>query len=328
MKAGLFVNQGNLGDFNGWEPRAAWDRALAVARLAERLGFAALWVPDHVANLPGHEAAGAAAAADGGGDFTLDPFTLLAALAIETRTPSLGHLVTCSPFRNPALVAKAISTIDVASGGRAVCAVGAGWNRREFDAYGIPYGSTGERLAILRDHLEILTRMFAPGTATFDGEHARVVEAPNEPKGFGATPGGGGEIRSGHEVRSGEDVPGGDPSRRIPILVGGNGPEVTWRLAARFADELNLDYLTADQVAKALPVIRARCEEIGRDPETLRVSALANLPDSRAARVEALAHYRSLGLVRLDRIDARIAASDEPLLAYVEELAAAGVGLG
>lgn len=316
MKAGLFVNQGNLGDFNGWEPRAAWDRALAVARLAERLGFAALWVPDHVANLPGHE----------GDDFTLDPFTLLAALAIETRTPSLGHLVLCSPFRNPALVAKAISTIDVVSGGRAVCAVGAGWNRREFEAYGIPYGSTGERLATLRDHLEILTRMFAPGTASFEGEHARVVDAPNEPKGFGAMPGGAHDVAGG-DVPGGHDVPGG-PGRRIPILVGGNGPEVTWRLAARFADELNLDYLTADRVAEALPVIRARCEEIGRDPETLRVSALANLPSSRAARIEALAHYRSLGLVRLDRIDARMAASDEPLLAYVEELAEAGVELG
>jgi len=303
MKAGLFVNQGNLGDFNGWEPRAAWDRALAVARLAERLGFAALWVPDHVANLPGHEAASNDAAAGRGADFTLDPFTLLAAVALATRTPTIGHLVMCSPFRNPALVAKAISTIDVASGGRAVCAVGAGWNRREFDAYGINYGSTGERLAILRDHLEILTRMFAPGTATFEGEHARVMDAPNEPKGAG-------------------------PSRRIPILVGGNGPEVTWRLAARYAEELNLDYLTADQVAAAMPVIRSRCEEIGRDPDTLPVSVLVNLPhDSRQGRIEALAHYGSLGLVRVDRIDRRNAVSDEPLLAHVEELAAAGIEL-
>lgn len=293
MKAGLFVNQGNLGDFNGWEPRAAWDRALAVARLAERQGFAALWVPDHVANLPGHESVG--------GDFTLDPFTLLSAVAIATRSPTIGHLVMCSPFRNPALVAKALSTVDVASGGRAVCGVGAGWNRREFDAYGIPFPPTRERLAILREHLEVLTRMFGPGTATFEGERARVAVAPNEPK-------------------------GADDARRIPILVGGNGPEVTWRLAARYADELNLDDLTADQVAAALPVIRSRCEEIGRDPDTLPVSVLGNLPhESRQGRIEALAHYGALGLVRVDRIDRRNAASDEPLLAYAEELVEAGV---
>ncbi len=295
MKAGLLVNQGNIGDYNGWEPRAAWDRSIAVAQLAERLGFSALWVPDHIANLPGAE--------QPGGDFTLDAFVLLSALAAATTAPTLGHLVMCSPFRNPALVAKAMSTIDVASNGRAICAVGAGWNRREFDAYGVPYGTVGERLAELREHLEILTRMFEPGPATFHGERARVEDAPNEPK----------------SARAG---------RRVPILVGGNGPEVTWRLAARYADELNLDYLTADQVEAALPVIRSRCEEIERDPDSLRVSVLVNLPPgSREGRIEALAHYRSLGLVRVDRIDRRNAASDEPLLAYAEELKAAGIEL-
>ncbi len=301
MKAGLFVNQGNLGDFNGWEPRRAWDRAITVARLADRLGFAALWVPDHVANLPGHE--------EPGGDFTFDSFVLLSALALATTRPTIGQLVMCGPFRNPAFVAKAISTIDVASGGRAICGVGAGWNRREFDAYGVLFPPTRERLALLREQLEILTRMFGPGLATYEGERLRVVDAPNEPKGADPDPAGGGE------------------ARRIPILVGGNGPEVTWRLAARFADELNLDYLTPEQVAAAIPVIRSRCEEIDRDPETLRVSVLGNLPDSREGRIDALARYRELGLVRVDRIDRRIAASNEPLLAYVEELRAAGVEL-
>lgn len=294
MKAGLFVNQGNLGDFNGWEPRRAWDRALAVARLAERLGFSALWVPDHVTNLPGHE--------EPGGDFTLDAFVLLSALAIATTQSTLGHLVMCAPFRNPAFVAKTMSTIDVASGGRAVCAVGAGWNRREFDAYGVPFPAVGVRLAELREQLEILTRMFGPGTATFEGEHVRVHDAPNVPKAAW-------------------------DGRRVPILVGGNGPEVTWRLAARYADELNLDYLPPDQVEAAIPIIRSRCEEIGRDPDTLAISALGSLDGPPAERVERLIAYRELGLVRIDRIDRRNAVSDEPLLEYVEELRAAGVEL-
>ena len=294
MKAGLFVNQGNHGDFNRWDARSAWDRAIAVAWLAERHGFAALWVPDHVANMPGLE--------EPGGDFTLDAFVLLSAVALATTRPTVGHLVLCSPFRNPALVAKAISTVDVASGGRAVCGVGAGWNRREFDAYGVPFPAVGERLAILREHLEVLSRMFGPGPASFAGERVRVENAPNEPK-------------------------SADPGRRVPILVGGNGPNVTWRLAAQFADELNLDYLTADQVAVALPILRSRCEEIDRDPDSLAVSVLGNFPDSRSGRIETLSRYRELGLVRVDRIDRRYAASDEPLLEYVDELHAAGVEL-
>ncbi len=292
MKAGLFVNQGNLGDFDGWEARAAWDRAIAVARLGDRLGFAALWVPDHVANLPGHA----------GDDFTLDPFVLATAVAAATSRPTVGHLVMCGPFRNAGLVAKAISTLDVASGGRAVCAVGAGWHRREFDAYGIPFTTTRERLALLREQLEVLTRMFAPGTATFAGERIQVTDAPNVPK-------------------------AASPARRIPILVGGNGPEVTWRLAARYADELNLDYLTPEEVAAALPVIRSRCDEIGRDPATLPVSVLGALDGPRDSRRARLAAYRDLPLARVDRIDQRFAASDEPLLEYAEDLRSAGFDL-
>lgn len=295
MKAGLIVNQGNLGDFNGWEPRRAWDRSMAIARLAEDLGFDALWAPDHVMNLPGHRSGE-------GLDFTLDPFVQLSGIAAVTSRVTLGHLVMCAPFRHPALVAKALSTLDVASGGRVVCAVGAGWHRPEFDAYGIPFPSTAERLAILREHLEVLTRMFGPGRSTFEGERVRVVDSPNEP-------------------------PSADAGRRIPIIVGGNGPQVTWRLAARYADELNLDALLPDEIAAALPVIAARCEEIDRDPATLRVSALGDLPADRNRRLEDLARIRELGLVRLDLIDRRIAESDEPLLAYAEELHATGVEL-
>ena len=103
-----------------------------------------------------------------------------------------------------------------------------------------------ERLAILADHLEIISRMLGPGRATYEGKHASVHDAIHEPKGL--------------------------QEPRIPIMVGGNGPKVTWRLAARFADELNLDALMPEEVAQALPVIAERCREIDRDPATLRVS--------------------------------------------------------
>jgi alkanesulfonate monooxygenase SsuD/methylene tetrahydromethanopterin reductase-like flavin-dependent oxidoreductase (luciferase family) len=96
-----------------------------------------------------------------------------------------------------------------------------------------------ERLAILSDHLEVISRMLGPGHATFAGQYASVEDAIHEPKSAGD---------------------------RIPVLIGGNGPKVTWRLAARFADELNLDAMMPDELEGALPVIASRCEEIGRDP--------------------------------------------------------------
>ena len=132
------------------------------------------------------------------------------------------------------------------SGGRAILGIGAGWKEDEWLAYGYGFPPAPERLAVLADQLEIITRMLAPGRATWEGTYAHVRDAIHEPKGL--------------------------QRPRIPILVGGNGPKVTWRLAARFADELNLDALTPDRVEAALPVIRERCAEVGRDPATLSVS--------------------------------------------------------
>jgi alkanesulfonate monooxygenase SsuD/methylene tetrahydromethanopterin reductase-like flavin-dependent oxidoreductase (luciferase family) len=115
--------------------------------------------------------------------------------------------------------------------------------------------------------------MLAPGRATYRGQHAHVIDAVHEPKGAHGP---------------------------VPILVGGNGPQVTWRLAARFADELNLDALMPAQVRDALPVIRERCEEIGRDPASLKVSVYIWGPPSDVSpgqeRVERLLEYAETGL--------------------------------
>ena len=162
-----------------------------------------------------------------------EPFAELAALAVETRRAQIGHLVLSASYRNPGLTAKAISTIDVISGGRAILGIGAGWKEDEWLAYGYGFPPAPERLAVLADQLEIITRMLGPGRATWEGTHASVHDAIHEPKGL--------------------------QQPRIPIVVGGNGPKVTWRLAARFADELNLDTLTPARIEAALPVIRERC---------------------------------------------------------------------
>ena len=187
----------------------------------------------------------------------------------------LGHLVASAAYRNAGLHAKAISTIDVISGGRVILGIGAGWKQDEWIAYGYTFPDARTRLAILEDHLEIITRMLAPGRATYSGAHAHVIDAIHEPKGM--------------------------QSPRIPIVVGGNGPKVTWRLAARFADELNLDALPPAEVARAIRVIAQRCEEVGRDPATLAVSlhiwGAADAPAG-ALRQERLQEYAAIGVSR------------------------------
>jgi alkanesulfonate monooxygenase SsuD/methylene tetrahydromethanopterin reductase-like flavin-dependent oxidoreductase (luciferase family) len=264
-----------------------------AARQAEALGFESLWVYDHFQVDPPLIDAP-----------VFEPFVELAAIAAETSRARLGHLVMAAAYRPAGLTAKMISTLDVISGGRMDLGIGAGWKRDEWEAYGYGFPSTRERLAILADHLEVITRMLGPGHATFSGRYASVVDAIHEPKSAG-----------GH----------------IPILIGGNGPKVTWRLAARFADELNLDAMLPAEVEAALPVIRARCEEIDRDPATLAISVhiwkeTASIPGRQ--RVDLLAGYREAGVDRVMGLDVGTATSDEALESFADDAGTAGVLLG
>jgi alkanesulfonate monooxygenase SsuD/methylene tetrahydromethanopterin reductase-like flavin-dependent oxidoreductase (luciferase family) len=219
----------------------------------------------------------------------------------------LGHIVICNGFRNPALVAKMAATMDVISGGRMELGIGAGWKRDEWLAYGYGFPDTAERLAALGDALEVVSRMLAPGRsvhATYDGRYARVEEAINLPK------------------------PIQQP--RIPIMVGGNGPNVTWRLAARFADEINVDGMGPAELRDALATIRSRCEEIGRDPASLRVSAhiwWERLGPAGAQRRALVDGYRELGVSRIMTLVRDAADSDEALEAFAEDCRAAGAEL-
>jgi alkanesulfonate monooxygenase SsuD/methylene tetrahydromethanopterin reductase-like flavin-dependent oxidoreductase (luciferase family) len=235
MKLGLSLPPGCDREYLGVDAATAWRRTVEVAQWAEDRGFESLWINDHMQVDPPVEEA-----------IIFEPFAELAALAVETRRARIGHLVLSAAYRNPGLTAKAISTIDVISGGRAILGIGAGWKEDEWLAYGYGFPEAPERLAILADQLEIISRMLDPGRATWEGIHASVHDAIHEPKGL--------------------------QQPRIPILVGGNGPKVTWRLAARFADELNLDAMTPERVEAALPIIRERCAEVGRAPETLKMS--------------------------------------------------------
>jgi alkanesulfonate monooxygenase SsuD/methylene tetrahydromethanopterin reductase-like flavin-dependent oxidoreductase (luciferase family) len=146
--------------------------------------------------------------------------------------------------------------------------------------------------------------MLGPGRATFDGSQARVSDAINVPKGV--------------------------QRPRVPVMVGGNGPNRTWRLAARYADELNLDWLSPAEVRDARRVIASRCEEIGRDPDTLRVSVNIGRTQSAVegrARVDLLRAYGDAGVDRVMTL-IRAAADDEGALArFADDCLAAGCEL-
>ncbi len=231
----------------------------------------------------------------------------MSALAAVTERIRLGHIVICTAFRNPALTAKMISTMDSISGGRMELGIGAGWKKDEWLAYGYGFPGTRERLDRLADDLEVITRMLDGDRhqhATYEGKVSRVRGAINVPKPI--------------------------QRPRVPIVVGGNGPNVTWRLAARHADELNVDGLSPEELAEALPVIRSRCEEIGRDPATLAVSVHVwgeDITGRGAQRVERLASYRELGVSRAIGLVRDSARTDEALEALVDDARAAGVEL-
>ncbi len=293
MKLGLIVPQGWTGEYNGWAASRAWSRTVEIARLADRVGLDSIWLFDHFHTDP-----------EPTDELTFESFTSLSALAALTSRVRLGHVVICAGFRQPSVVAKMVSTMDVFSGGRMELGIGAGWKEEEWLAYGFRFPSLGERLDALGDALGVISAMLGPGRATYEGEHASVHDAINLPKGL--------------------------QQPRIPIVVGGNGPNRTWRLAARYADELNLDGMSPDDVAAALPVIASRCEEIGRDPASLAVSVHVFWEDARepgAPRVELLGRYRELGITRAMTLLQASAARDEPILELVEDARAAGLEL-
>ena len=297
MKIGVIVPQGWTGEYDGWDALDGWRRTTEVARQADELGFESIWLFDHFHTVPRPT-----------DEITFESFTSLAALAALTERVRLGHIVICTAFRNPALTAKMISTMDAISGGRMELGIGAGWKKDEWVAYGYGFPETKVRLAALGDHLEVITRMLAGDKhkhAKFEGRYANVRDAINVPK------------------------PIQQP--RVPIMVGGNGPNVTWRLAARHADELNVDGMSPAEVTEAIPVIRSRCEEIGRDPASLSLSVhiwQGNVAPAGQARVDQIGAYGDTGVDRVMTMIRASTKSDEALASFADDVRAAGAELG
>jgi F420-dependent oxidoreductase-like protein len=293
MQVGLMAPQGWKGEYDGWDPAAAWANTVALARQAEELGFESLWVFDHFHTVPRPT-----------DEITFESFSVLAALATLTERVRIGHMVVCTGFRNPALTAKLSSTIDVISGGRFELGIGAGWKEDEWRAYGYGFPPIGERMATFGDHLEVITAMFAPGPATYEGTRASVKHAINNPKGL--------------------------QQPRIPIIVGGNGERVTAGYAIKYADELNYVFIDPPEVVERMAAVRERCETEGRDPATLRFSLYTRDEDMRDAgqvRVDLLGELAATGMERIVCFPTRWSPTLEAQAAFAEDCLAAGLSL-
>ena len=222
----------------GWEGATA-ETLAEVARAAEDAGFSSLWVMDHFVQIPqvGRE-----------WEDMLESYTTLGYLAGVTSRIRLGTLVTGVTYRNLAHLAKVVATLDVVSGGRALCGIGAGWFEREHALYGYDFPPLRERFARLEDALELLPLMWGKGSPRFEGRTITVPEATCYPRPL---------------------------QERIPILVGGSGEQRTLRLVARHADACNLTG-DAARVRHKLSVLRSWCETEGRDPAAVTVTHLGS----------------------------------------------------
>jgi F420-dependent oxidoreductase-like protein len=292
MQVGVLVPQGWKGEYDGWDPAEAWARSVELARQAEELGFESLWVFDHFHTVP-----------DPTDEITFESFSMLAALAMVTSRVRLGHMVICTAFRNPALTAKLASTIDVISGGRFEVGIGAGWKEDEWRAYGYGFPPISERIDVFTEHLEVITRMLAPGHATYEGRHVHVRDAINEPRGIQA---------------------------HIPLIVGGNGRQRTAGLAIRFADELNLVFIGPAETAARMADVRARCAAAGRDPATLRFSVYTRdeeFLDPGQQRADRIAAFAATGIDRLVCFPTKRQPTLEAQSRFAEDCRAAGVEL-
>jgi alkanesulfonate monooxygenase SsuD/methylene tetrahydromethanopterin reductase-like flavin-dependent oxidoreductase (luciferase family) len=239
VKIGLLLPDGYFNEFEGWTPTAAWNRILEVAQLGRRVGFESLWNGEHV--LAKWDPEG----------IEFDCVTVMTAVAATVPDVEIGFTVINSTFRNPAMTAKSAATMDTISGGRVILGLGAGFKENEARAFGHDFPDLKQRMAILAEHFEIVSRMTQRDAPpfTFEGEHASVENVINNPR------------------TGGRD--------HIPLLIGGHGRNVTFRLAARYCDEINIDVDLAD-MPESIDVLTDRCAEIGRDPATLTISTGTN----------------------------------------------------
>lgn len=248
-------------------PGALGPRLGEVARAADAAGYDSIWVMDHLFQIP---VVGAAE------EPMLEAYTTLGYLTANTARATLGTMVTGVTYRNPGLLAKQVTTLDVLSGGRAWLGIGAAWFEREHAGLGFDFPSLGTRFRMLEEALQVVKQMFdAAANGPYAGRYYSLAETLNSPP----------PLSRPHP----------------PILIGGQGEQKTLRLVAKYADAWNLvraDFATA---AHKLAVLRERCDEVGRDYDSIFKSALVRMdPGPQGERadelIDTLGRYRELGM--------------------------------
>jgi F420-dependent oxidoreductase-like protein len=239
VRFGVFVPQGWRMDLvEIQDPIEQYEAMTNAARAADQEpGWDSIWVFDHFHTVPTPEL-----------ETTFECWTITATLARDTTRVKVGQMVTCNGYRNPALLAKIASTVDVASHGRLYCGIGAGWYEHEWRAYGYDYPEIPERLARLSETCEIIHKMWSEPYSTFTGKYYRLEGAINEPKG----------VQKPHP----------------PLWIGGGGERVTLKLVAKWGDACNVGGDPAT-VRHKLEVLKQHCETVGRNyDEIIKSSGL------------------------------------------------------
>ena len=288
MKFGVSLPQGWTMDLVGiQDPIEAYEKMTEVAQVADESGFVSAWLVDHFHTIPRPSQ-----------EITFECWTSTAALARDTKNIRIGQMVTCNSYRNPALLAKMASTVDVLSHGRLNFGIGAGWYEHEYRAYGYEYPDAPERLRYLREAVQVILAMWTQEEAAFEGKYYQVRGAINQPKG----------VQKPH----------------IPLLIGGGGEKVTLKLVAQYGDACNVSGDLAT-ITNKFAVLKQHCENLGRDYSQIQrtsttVCAIGDTDEEAIAQIpEAI--RRQFG----DRIQGGLIGSPDTIRTRIAELEKAGV---
>lgn len=227
MKFSVFLPTGFAREFARIpDPVQAYNTLTNIALAAEAAGYETLWAPDHLTTIPPSH------------DMVFEAWSVITGLARDTSCIRLGQMVTGNGYRNPALLAKIASTVDVLSNGRLAFGVGAGWYEPDYVQYGYAFGSASERLRRLEEAVQIIRSLWTEPETTFQGTYYQVSAAVNEPKG----------VQKPH----------------VPLMIAGGGEKVTLRLVAQYADACNI--MDSPAVLKRkYAALERHCEHVGRD---------------------------------------------------------------
>jgi F420-dependent oxidoreductase-like protein len=268
-------------------PDRLFEKIVDIAQAAEGSGFSSVTVMDHFHQIPpvGPRT-----------NYMLEGNTILAALAARTSRVSLGLLVGGVTYRNPALMAKIATTLDVISGGRAILGLGAAWFEEEHDAYGFDFPRLGVRFEHLEDALRIARAMFTQDEPSLEGTHHRIHNALNNPR----------PLR-------------GD----IPIMVGGSGEKKTLRMVAQYADACNVFAGDVEEFKRLMGILDGHCSDVGRDPSEITRTTMRRvvIGDTEAA---AKAKLDAAGVPEEMR-PMFVAGSPDQVADHVQELVGAGL---